>query len=237
MPEHADYLNSLPNPLSRHEVAAQFVGADQTEDAAVRAFLASMVWGHGRNGYGAFRTAGVLEATDHAGARLLETMQVARAGGGAAGFDHLARHRLKGLGVAFATKYLYFCLADSDTVPPAPILDAVVSDWLAMHAGWRPKLKWKVEDYRRYCDLVSAWSTQLQEPSATVEYLMFASGMRIANQWADPKVTVSGVAAVLEALDQAAEAFEAIPGPASVQDEGAFREGVRALRQLALARA
>lgn len=247
LPEHAGFLDALPNPISRQDVAAQFVNADASEDATIRAFLAAMVWGHGRNGYGAYRTAGVLTATDHAGARLRETLQVTRANGGPAGFDHLARNRLKGLGVAFATKYLFFCLADHSTVPTAPILDRIVCNWLSAHIGWRPRLDWRLEDYKRYCSLVTDWSTHLQEAPATVEYLMFASGIGATSQWTDPILTDtsesatatlgSDAAAVLDALDEAAEAFEALPGGVTAEDADDFERGLRALRRIVVARA
>ncbi|MEV8371903.1 hypothetical protein AB0P21_04150 [Kribbella sp. NPDC056861] len=243
MPERADYLQSLPNPITRSDVAAQFVGADQSEETAVRAFLAAMVWGYGRIGYGAYRTMGVLAGTERADARLLETLQVARSSGGMAGFEYMARNRLKGLGVAFGTKYLYFCMAgtDAETLPPAPILDSVVCDWLAVHDGWRPQIGyWKPRDYNRYCERVRDWAIELEQPQGTVEYLMFAGGIGIANQWGglgtpagtdSQGVPNSGVDAVLDALAEAVVVFEALSP--SNEDLDAFRRGVRALEQLA----
>jgi hypothetical protein len=205
-----------------------------------------MIWGHGRNGYGAYRTAGILAAADHADARLQETVQVTRAEGGPAGFAHLARHRLKGLGVAFATKFLFFCLTDDAAVSPAPILDRIVCGWLSAHIGWRPRLDWRPDEYRRYCSLVSDWSTQLQEAASAVEYLMFASGIGTSSQWAEPILTGSlqstistvdgDIAAVLDALDEAAEAFEALPGGVTTEDADDFERGLRALRRIVIAR-
>jgi hypothetical protein len=68
-----------------------------------------MVWGYGRTGYGPFRTARVLEENAEAGAILQEAARQVRSNGGPAAFSWLADHRLRGLGVSFATKFLYFC--------------------------------------------------------------------------------------------------------------------------------
>ncbi|GAA0954762.1 hypothetical protein GCM10009554_61010 [Kribbella koreensis] len=210
----------------------------------MRAFLAAMVWGYGRIGYGPYRTAGVLAGTDRAAGLLLATLQVTRTGGGEAGFTHLAQNRLKGFGVAFATKYLYFCVADRQTVAQAPIMDSIVCNWLARFAGWRPRTEWVVGDYQRYCDQVRSWSTQLEELPGTIEYLIFAGGAGIANGWGHRPLGEAfgrgarsfGVAAVLEALADAVEAYEALPNPDSSGQE-AFRDGVRELERIALARA
>jgi hypothetical protein len=44
-----------------------------------------------------------------AGKKLLAAARETRRSGGPAGFDVMARDRLKYLGVAFATKFLFFC--------------------------------------------------------------------------------------------------------------------------------
>jgi hypothetical protein len=245
-PEHAEYLNALPNPINRTDVAAQFAGADFDEDTAVQAFLAAMVWGYGRIGYGPYRSARVLASVDRAGFHLLETLRISRDAGGMAGFAYLAQNRLKGFGVAFATKYLYFCVSDAETAVPAPIMDSIVCNWLATFAGWRPQTDWVEADYQRYCDQVRSWSTQLEELPGTIEYLVFASGAGIASGWTDHQLGASGadgrgmhrlgVAGVLEALAVAVEAYEALPNPDSA-DGDAFRDGVRELQRIVLARA
>ncbi|GAA1610830.1 hypothetical protein [Kribbella karoonensis] len=185
LPDHSEFIKTLPSPIGRDDVTAEFAGGEADDGAALRAFLAAMIWGHGRNGYGAYRTAAILRSAEHAGQVLREAMRTTRAKGGPAGFEYLARHRLRGLGVAFATKYLYFCLPADAEVRPAPILDRVVRGWLASHVGWRPRLDWHVDDYSRYSDLVLRWSNQLDESTGTVEYLMFADGIHVTSQWAD----------------------------------------------------
>jgi hypothetical protein len=82
-----------------------------------------MVWGHGPVGYGAYRAARVLRENPEAPATLRTVAQLVRRDGGAQAFAWLKKHRLRFLGVAFATKYLYFC--SGPEAPPALILDWV----------------------------------------------------------------------------------------------------------------
>jgi hypothetical protein len=87
-----------------------------------------MVWGHGRVGYGAYRTARVLTDNPGAAAVLMSVADEARRHGGPAAFERLATDRLAGLGVAFATKYLFFCSLGYD-VPPAGVVRRRSSHW------------------------------------------------------------------------------------------------------------
>lgn len=91
-----------------------------------------MVWGYGRVGYGAFRTARVLAKNATATRTLREAAGRARRDGGPEAFSWLAKNRLTWLGVAFATKYLYFCNGPSPSAP-ALVLDRPVQRWLYEH--------------------------------------------------------------------------------------------------------
>lgn len=144
-----------------------------------------MVWGYGRIGYGPFRTAQVLEGNPHASSTLLEVARKTKQDGGPAAFEYLSRNRLRDLGVAFATKYLFFCSAGSATTP-ALVLDRLVRDWLADNAGWRINLNWRVSAYEEYVQTASAWASELGLQPAEVEYLMFNDRVSAdpMSQWA-----------------------------------------------------
>jgi hypothetical protein len=252
LPQYAEYIASLPNPIDRTAVRAEVTRASDSPDDAVRAFIATMVWGHGRVGYGAFRTARVL--TDNPGAAevLMEVAAVTRRHGGPAAFERMAGGRLTGLGVAFATKYLFFCSLGYD-VPPAPILDRLVRNWLATRAAWRLSLGWRVRDYRDYVEAVVAWAAELGAEPAQVEYLMFADALTTepTSQWAGTipagdrqrasastgllDVTADE-ATVLAALEDTADAFAALPEGADPHDAEDFERGLRQLRRIVLAR-
>src|SRR5687768_12380168 len=78
LPEHAGFFATLPNPIGRADVIELCEAADSSEEAAVRGFLAAMVWGYGRVGYGPHRTALVLSNNTKAHSVLCETAHVAK---------------------------------------------------------------------------------------------------------------------------------------------------------------
>ncbi|MEU8215596.1 hypothetical protein AB0C47_07490 [Micromonospora taraxaci] len=231
--EHQDLLAELPDRLDRDHVAERGRRAGDGEDEAVQAFVTAMVWGYGRVGYGAFRTARVLRENDDAPRVLREVALRTRRVGGAEAFEWLKQHRLRYLGVSFATKYLFFC-SDGEAAP-ALVLDGRVQRWLWRHAACHVSLDWNVEDYRRYLCLVTTWARELNLRPAEVEYLMFADdgSQQVTAQ------EVSGESdefAVLDALDEAAAAFAALPGDIHPNDVDDFQLGVRQLRRIVLAR-
>jgi hypothetical protein len=249
-PEHGEYLASLPNPISRADAIGACREAPSGPEAAVRGFLAAMIWGYGKVGYGPYRTAHVLSDTAGAAATLSKVAGVARDEGGPAAFERLADNHLLGLGVAFATKYLFFCAAAGDG-PPALVLDRLVRGWLAHNAGWSLRLDWRVDAYREYVETVTAWACELGCDPSELEFLMFAAAAssEASSQWAEPAFATVGEAApiavsslspeeiaVLEALDDAADAFAALPLSAFAADDDDFDLGVRQLRRIVLAR-
>jgi hypothetical protein len=222
------------------------------ESDAVRVFVAAMVWGYGRVGYGPFRAARVLAENPNAPEILLEAAVRVRRDGGPLAFAWLAKNRLNWLGVAFATKYLYYCSGRSTT--PALVLDRLVQGWLREHADWSVRLDWHIPDYERYVQAAINWAAELGVAPADVEYLMFsdAAAQKPGSQWADAdlesdtsspsartRLTVgrSEDEAVLDALDEAAEAFAALPGGVSRDDVDDFERGLRQLKRIVLARA
>jgi hypothetical protein len=249
-PEHGEYLASLPNPINRVDAVEACREAHLGPDAAVRGFLAAMIWGYGRVGYGPYRTARVLNETPGAADSLAKAASVARDNGGPAAFEWLAQNHLLGLGVAFATKYLFFCAPAGDG-PPALVLDRLVRGWLARNADWSLRLDWRVPDYRDYVETVTAWASELGCDPSEIEYLMFAAAASSdsTSQWSEPAfanvqeaqpTTASTLnreeTAVLEALDDAADAFAALPLSATPADGDDFDRAVRQLRRIVLAR-
>jgi hypothetical protein len=57
LPEQQEIFAGLPDRLDRTTVTGYGARAAETEEEAVRSFVAAMVWGYGRTGYGASRTA------------------------------------------------------------------------------------------------------------------------------------------------------------------------------------
>ncbi|MEU7907062.1 hypothetical protein [Actinoplanes sp. NPDC049118] len=243
IPEHRELLASLPDRLDRTTVAEWGAGAADGEAQAEQAFIAAMAWGYGPAGYGAFRAARVLRENPQAPGVLREAAQVVRRDGGATAFAWLREHRLRYLGVAFATKYLYFC--NGPDAPPALILDRLVQRWLRRHADYQVRLDWRVGDYDRYLGMTYAWASELRVTPDDAEYLMFSDMLTEdpgGSPWAPQRASgaVDGpeddeATTVLEAIDDAAAIFAALPdvSPADLED---FERGIRQLRRIVLAR-
>ena len=109
MPVHHHLLSELPDRLDREYVTERARRAEKSDIEAVQVFVTAMVWGYGRAGYGAFRTARVLRENQDAPRILRNAARKARREGGAEVFAWLKDNRLRYLGVSFATKYLFFC--------------------------------------------------------------------------------------------------------------------------------
>jgi hypothetical protein len=102
-PDHCDLIDTLPNPLDRGHVRNAVQGRLAVGDTE-GAFLATMIWGYGRVGYGHFRTGQVLANPGSAAA-----LKGALSSDPVVSYARLAgSHRLRGLGPAFGTKWLYF---------------------------------------------------------------------------------------------------------------------------------
>jgi hypothetical protein len=81
------------------------------------------------------------------------------------------------LGPAFGTKFLYFASSEADR---APILDAVVANWLWKYGvrdskgKWLSAVPWKSTNYQRYLDFCDEACRELQVTDrGLIEYLMF----------------------------------------------------------------
>jgi hypothetical protein len=236
LPEHRDVLAQFPDRVDRESVAGHGARAADDGQTAEQAFVATMVWGYGPVGYGAFRTARVLRKNHGAGERLRAVAEQVRTGGGVAAFRGLARERMLFLGVAFATKYLYFCGGVDGR--RALVLDRRVQRWLRRHAGIFVRLDWRVDDYERYLYLAQEWASSLGITPAQVEYLMFSDTAsdepgqrgRTAPSRDDDEAKIA-----LDALDEAAAAGAAVPGMTAT-DLDDYERAIRQARRVLLAR-
>ncbi|RZT87178.1 hypothetical protein EV383_4088 [Pseudonocardia sediminis] len=195
--DYRSVLDQLPSQVCRSDAAEWAVGIDNAHRAG-EAFVAAMVWGYGPVGYGPYRTARILEENEQATERLLKIAEPAVEGDRMRAFRQAANSPLKHLGVAFGTKFLYFCsLASGDDRAIAPVLDSVVADWLSQHTPFSPKIdSWRPKDYERYVDLLQCWADQLDERIDTVEQLIFDS------EWAVPAGTRTPTADIASTLAQ-----------------------------------
>lgn len=179
------FLRDLSSePLDRASVG-RHVTASQEHGRTDLAFVAAMAWGYGPAGYGPYRTARVLLAADgdgpngHVLDRLRTATLVAREHGAVAGYYTLNNQpgRVRFLGPAFFTKWLYFTTAvvGPDDPGAAPILDLRVRNWIAENGGVHLRLD-KTRDYARYLQLLDGWGAlpDRKFSRATVERAIFA---------------------------------------------------------------
>jgi hypothetical protein len=181
-------FETVPDPLGRAQVRQACTRAASGPEAARQAFLVVMAWGFGTIGYGPWRTSRMLDPAVNPTAteRLSEVAVELKADGSLAAYRRLARQsRLKWLGPAFGTKFLYFC-PQAKNGRRALILDRLVAGWLDRHAGvtlnpaW-----WTVSTYDRYLDVMHEWGDRLGLPPGTIEERIFvAQASAGAGQWA-----------------------------------------------------
>lgn len=195
------------DPLRRVHVTTFAAGVTMEDRASqLKAFLAAMIWGYGRVGYGPSRVARMLTEPRFLD-DLAELTRVTLEEGGVAGYQRVrdARHGeqrdrgfLKHLGPAFGTKYIYF-LTKAQPVEGrgvAPVLDSVVRMWFRKNVddqatnveigdGWG-----YAERYATYVETMRAWAEELGIAADDVEQLIFVSrqtevGGGRAEPWSD----------------------------------------------------
>jgi hypothetical protein len=185
LPDHHEILSDLPDELDRPFLRRVAARAAETPDAALRAFLAVMVWGYGTGPLGPFRTWRILDQAADAPERLMAAAQaVARSP--EAGYRHLAgAGRMRFLGPAYGTKYL-LCAQPAGGATRALILDSFVAEGLgelaAVHINPVP---WRWSTYERYLTLMHAWAADLGLDAEDLEYVVFQwVADRHGGQWA-----------------------------------------------------
>ena len=189
---HSGFVTSIASneKISRADVFSAFDLVSQESSQVARmkalgeAFVAAMAWGFRPNSYGPFRTNEMLKnisgETQRRDARtiLLEVFDELKSGSGKPidAYVKLSR-KITGLGPAFGTKFLYFASREDDR---APILDAVVANWLWKYGvrdskgKWLSAVPWKRANYQRYLEFCDAACLQLSVTDrGLIEYLMF----------------------------------------------------------------
>ncbi len=179
---HADFLRGRTEaPVTRKSVIEAARTAGDNPELLEQAFIVAMTWGFRPNSFGPYRTSVMLSGTKDGrttGALLVELGTILSSGGDGSflsAYSAMSR-QLEMCGPAFGTKWLYFA---SPGPARAPILDAVVGEWLARHEvdmGSRPlsAAAWSKPDYQCYLGFCRAAADAIgTEDLGMVEYLMF----------------------------------------------------------------
>ena len=184
LPQVMDVLGRMPERVDRastREVVLQELEAGRT----LPAFVTAMVWGYGTTGYGPVRTRWVLTGTKtnpmespvlpQVPARLEAGATAVLQDGSLEAFRLMNNEgKVKYLGPAFFTKWLYFTSAfqSPDDAKAAPILDKQVSDWLLAHAGVSLEPD-RTSSYERYVGLLTAWGRLHNRTAVQIEKAIF----------------------------------------------------------------
>jgi hypothetical protein len=168
--EYEEVLRAIPSFLDRTTVRDFALNCSDDPSGAVAAFIATQIWGYGTTGYGPFRLAEAL-AYRELPAVLQAARECLRFRQPVDAFRVLCvEHRVPWTGTAFGTKFLYF----TDPNGRALILDSVVADWLANHAGLRLRGQRHERDYATWLLAADQWARDLGVPSDRVEMIIFS---------------------------------------------------------------
>lgn len=185
LPDVLAMLTTLAGRVDRH-TTRDLVLTELDADRVLSAFVAAMVWGHGTRGYGPTRVRQVLTGVNGRASlsapvradvpsKLSDAVDIVRGEGplGAYRFMYGAG-RIKDLGDAFFTKWLYFtsALTGPDASEAAPILDKRVAVWLRDVANVKLRLG-RSDSYRRYLELLDNWGSQYNRTRVQVEQAIF----------------------------------------------------------------
>ena len=176
---HADLLGQIPGELDRVNARAFVLGCPQSQRGALAGFIASQIWGFGTNGYGPHRLG---QALAHPGlGRILVKVRAQLADRDPVGaFRTLCvTSEIPHLGMAFASKFLYF----ADPHGRALILDSLLRAWLAEHAGVRLRGGRDEREYATWLLIAEEWAKALKITSAQLELVMFTDALPAGSRW------------------------------------------------------
>jgi hypothetical protein len=176
--EYAQFIDTLEPTLNRTQV--KNIVCDQSVDIISR-FIASMIWGYGEVGYGPFRVKGILSNPD-LDSKLQSTFDLANQGYWLESYARLRDCKIKGLGPAYGTKWLFFCSGPGQEMP---IYDSVIAKWIASNASedflgiptsseyWRPLT------YKTYVEYLNRCARDLKISVGDIELLIYNDAARI----------------------------------------------------------
>jgi hypothetical protein len=187
LPDHRSVLDSVPDCLDRQRLRAIGARAHESEELAVIALAAIVVWGKGKGGLGPFHLHGMLTGRPDAAARIHATALTLHADGPVAAYRRLGGDcALERLGTSFGTKFLAFC-QPAGQEPVALIHDDLVREWLGAN-GRRDLMAayYSVSTYEAYLVQMEAWAASLGTEPGAVEFLVFEEmSRRKGNQWVE----------------------------------------------------
>ncbi|WP_173079140.1 8-oxoguanine DNA glycosylase OGG fold protein [Phytohabitans rumicis] len=164
-------LQHTDRHLTRANVWTHTRGAANDELVAARLLWHALAWGTGTRPRHCRRRIRSVAADPAATLATLQRAAALAATDPEAAYaqlhPHRHRSRIRGLGPAFGTKFLYFA-GGGNPDHPCLILDARVATALRRR-GWKtiPNGGWGPDTYARYCNLAANWATELTTTAQT----------------------------------------------------------------------
>ena len=176
---HEQIVRALPAKLDRASVRDFVLSCGDGPDGAVRAFIATQIWGYGATGYGPFRLREALGHPDLPRA-LVRARERLNLGEPAEAFRALCvDQKIPWTGTSFGTKYLYF----TDPLGKALILDSVVAEWLLTRAGLVVRGQRDARHYASWLAHADWWAQELRVATDRLEMLIFTDGLGEDSSW------------------------------------------------------
>ena len=163
--------------ISRSDVVMAYNDYYSGHGDYIRAFLLTMVWGFGNTGYGTYRTNSFLSDTEN---RLIikDSIEAVRSNNLKFAFDNLKK--IKGLGVSYITKVLYFATRGAGIQDYALIFDIRVAHSLVRLSASNDVYEivkvsptTKFEDYMKYNTLLHRLAKQYEVEAEAIELFLF----------------------------------------------------------------
>lgn len=179
-----DLIQEYPQVISRSEIANLANPVSAKNESARKVFLATMLWGYGIVGYGAYRTSIML--SDKNSRNIIgESFDLVSTG------KYIAAYKIFSLpmcGSAFFTKYFYFVGLGNKTTPLPLILDSVVANSLVELGidisqlakvtknsdGKISSVGKYVDGYFEYVEMINSWASEINCRPDSIEKWLFS---------------------------------------------------------------
>jgi hypothetical protein len=176
--DFSDLIQKYPQSISRSEIAELAKNKN-----ARKVFLATMLWGYGTVGYGAYRTS-IMVGHKNSENIIEKSFDLVSAG------KYILAYKMFALpmcGAAFFTKYFYFIGLGSKISPLPLILDSVVANSLVQlgidismlarftknSGGKITSIRKYTDGYLRYVEIINNWAGEIGCRPDSIEKWLF----------------------------------------------------------------
>jgi hypothetical protein len=178
-----ELIQKYPQQISRAEIADLANQVLAGSENVRKVFLATMIWGYGTVGYGAYRTSMMLSDTDSQ--RIIEeSFRLVSIG---KYIDAYKMFALPKCGAAFFTKYFYFVGLGTNVSPLPLILDSVVANSLVQlgidiarlarftknTSGRITSIGKYADGYSQYVEMMNHWANEIGCRPDSIEKWLF----------------------------------------------------------------